>query len=102
MTKEKSRLNPDTLKIYSSPLYRKKIKRVVESIKALRGTPWGTKLPVRPRQLKADATEKERDQAAKINNYRPTRETAHYWAQGTEFSYDRRAQRPAQPQEEQE
>ena len=102
MSKDKSKIDSDQLKVFNSPIYRRKIKRIVESVKRLRGIPHGTKLPGRPKQLKPDATEKERDQAAKVNNFRFTRENAHYWARGTEVSYERRAPAPAPSEETEE
>lgn len=94
MTKEKSKIDSEQLKIYNSPIYRRKVKRIVESVKRLRNIPWGTKIPGQPKQLKTDATEKERDQAAKVNNYRFTRQSAHYWASRLDGSYERRATAP--------
>lgn len=95
MTKEKSKIDSEQLKIYNSPIYRRKVKRIVESVKRLRNIPWGTKIPGQPKQLKANATDKERDQAAKVNNYRFTRQSAHYWASRADGSYERRAAAPA-------
>lgn len=100
MTKQKSRLHPELLKMYNSPIYRKKIKHMVESIKFYRNIPHGSKLPGNPKQLKNDATEKDREQAAKVNNYRPNRETAHYWAQTIESSFERRMQHQPQPDDQ--
>ena len=102
MSKEKSKIDPDQLKVFNSPIYRRKIKRIVESVKRLRGIPHDTKIPGRPKQLKANATEKEREQAAKVNNFRFTRENAHYWARGTEAPYERRAAAPAPAEETEE
>jgi len=87
-----SRVHPEILKYYASPIYRQKVKKVVEDLKELKGIPWGKKLPGRPNRLAANASEGDRDRAAKINNYRADRETAHYFAQTIEAGSDRRAQ----------
>ena len=90
MTKEKTRTNQEALKLYNSPLYRHRIKKTVESIKTLCGIPWGSKLPGKPNQLGKNATEKEKEKHAKMVAYRIDRDTAHYWAQTIEASFDRR------------
>ena len=82
------------------PIEATKIKKVVEDIKMLRGIAWGIKLPGKPKQLKANATEKEREQAAKVNNYRVSRETAHYWAQAAGASFERRVIRQPDPDDQ--
>lgn len=90
MTKEKNRIHPELLKVYNSPLYRKRIKRMVASIKSLRGIHWGTKLPGNINPIKKDAPEKERDRHAKISATWADRSTAHYWTQTIEAPYERR------------
>lgn len=100
MTKEKTRLHPEQLKLYNSPLYRHKIKRMVESIKTLRNIPWGSKLPGKLNVLSVNATEKERDNRAKAYATRAEQETAHYWAQTIEASFERRIQSASNDKEE--
>jgi hypothetical protein len=97
MTKERSKLHPEQLKLFNSSIYRQKVKSVVERIKNYRGIPHGTKLPGKPNQLKPNASEKERDMAARVNNYRIDRASAHFWAQTIESSFERRSQAPAAP-----
>lgn len=71
--------NVEQLKIYNSPIYRKKIKRMVELVKTVRGIhgkiPRG-KLP----PLKANASQKERDARQKLEQTRLTLDTIHYFA----------------------
>lgn len=71
--------NPDQLKIYNSSTYRKKIKRMVEMAKTLRGIqgkiPRG-KLPAR----KASSTKKEAGAVEQANKLRLTIDTVHYFA----------------------
>lgn len=100
MKKEKSKLHPEVLKMYNSSVYRKRIKRIVESIKTLRNIPHGTKLPGRPNQLKKTASEAEIAAAAKINNYRIDRQAAHDWARYSEVPMDRRIQKQSSDTEE--
>lgn len=89
MNKEKSRVHPELLKIYNSPIYRKRVKKVTEGIKLLRGM-IGTKLPGKPNKLPGNASEKEREEYAKIVNFRVSRESAHYWAQPLGGSYEKK------------
>ena len=71
--------NPDQLKIFNSSTYRKKIKRMVEMAKTLRGIqgkiPRG-KLP----QLKANASKKETETRERASKLRLTIDTVHYFA----------------------
>jgi hypothetical protein len=87
---DKTRIHPELLKILNSSTYRKKVKRVVESIKNLRGL---NKLPGRPHKLKASATDKEKERHAKMCAGRPDRSTAHYFAQSSEHNYERKIAR---------
>jgi hypothetical protein len=71
--------NVEQLKIYNSPVYRKKIKRMVELVKTVRGIHGKIargKLP----PLKATATQKERDARQKLEQSRLTLDTIHYFA----------------------
>ena len=90
MSNKESRVHPETLKMYHSPNYRKKIKRLTESFKALRGMT-GTKLAGNLRQLKATATQEEKEAHSKIWSYTLDRSTARYFTQYAAFSSDRRA-----------
>ena len=90
MTKEKTKTTSGANKLFNSPLYRKQVKKIVESIKTLRGLQWGEKLPGKPNQLGKNATEKEREKHAKMVAFRVDRDTAHYWAQPVEISFERR------------
>lgn len=69
----------EQLKIYNSPVYRKKIKRMVEMTKTVRGIygkiPRG-KLPA----LKATATGREKEARAAAEKLRLTIDTIHYFA----------------------
>ena len=65
----------------ASPLYRKKIKRMVETAKTLRGIPHGSKIPKGPRtKLKGNASESDKTTWAKENNFRLTIDTIHFFA----------------------
>ncbi len=86
MAKTKKYNQEDQLKLYSSPIYRRQVKKVVESIKKLRGISQDTKLPGKPNPLSGNATEKERDAYAKKNAFRVDRDSAHYWAQVSDES----------------
>ena len=67
------------LKVFNSPIYRQKIKRMVEMTKTIYGIhgkiPKGS-LP----KLKENATERERIARAEQENYRLTIDTLHYFA----------------------
>lgn len=71
--------NPDQLKIYNSPVYRKKIKRMVEMVKTGYGI--HSRLPRGPLPaLKGTATSKEKEARAKRESHRLTLATVHYFA----------------------
>jgi len=95
-TKDKPSIHPELLKIYNSPTYRKKVKKVIESIKNLRGFKHGEKLRGRPNKLPANATDKERERYAKVCAGRPDREMAHYFAQTSEHNYERKISKDAE------
>lgn len=86
--------NQDQLKIYNSPLYRTKIKRMVEMVKTVRGIhgklPKG-KLP----PLKATASNKEKEKQAQLEATRLTINTVHYFAHP--FSGSRGESAPSTP-----
>jgi hypothetical protein len=89
MNKDKPKMHPELFKMFNSPIYRKKIKTMVESIKDLRGIR-GTKLKGNMNRLANNATEKEREEAAKTWITRADKSTAHYWAQPMGANDDRR------------
>jgi hypothetical protein len=71
--------NSEELKMFNSPIYRRRIKRMVEMVKTVRGIhgklPKG-KLP----PLKSTATSKEKEKQAQQEAYRLTVDTIHYFA----------------------
>ena len=71
--------NTNHLKIFNSPIYRRRIKRSVEQAKRIYNIhgkiPHGS-LP----QLKGNATEREKIERAKRENYRLTIDTLHYFS----------------------
>ena len=79
MSKTNETKNPNQLKVFNSPIYRQKIKRMVEMTKT--GYCLHDKIPKGslPR-LKQNASEREREERAKKENYRLTIETLHYFA----------------------
>lgn len=72
--------NPEQLKIYNSPIYRKKIKRMVEMVKTGYGIHNRLSRGQLPR-LKSDATGREREAREKLAKHRLTIDTIHYFAQ---------------------
>lgn len=79
MSKTNETKNPNHLKVFNSPIYRQKIKRMVEMTKTIYGIhgkiPKGS-LP----KVKSNATERERIARAEKENYRLTIDTLHYFA----------------------
>lgn len=71
--------NADQIKIYNSPLYRKKIKRMVELAKTVRGIQGKVPRGGLPR-LKDDATNREKDAREAAEKYRLNIEAIHYFA----------------------
>jgi len=88
--KKPSNLHPEFLKMYGSPVYRKKVKFVVESIKNVRGISSG-KLPGKPKPLSKNATAKEKEAFSKKSVFIADRTTAHYFAQTIDAGADRRS-----------
>ena len=85
---EKQTLNREQLKIFNSTSYRRKIKRMVELAKTLRGM---TKIPKGSLpKLKKNATQREREVNAANDNYRLNIQTLHYFAESMHGSHDRR------------
>lgn len=85
-----SKLHPELLKIYNSPIYRRKIKRMIETTKSLRNIMWGDKIPHRAKFTKRNPTDKEREEFSKKFAYQLDKECLHYFAQSNEFSQERR------------
>lgn len=71
--------NVEKLKVYNSPIYRKKIKRMVEMVKTVRGI--HGKIPKGPMPpLKATATGKEKQIRADAEQYYLSIDSIHYFA----------------------
>ena len=89
-----SKLHPEILKIYNSPNYRKKVKRMVERIKmnyfAQTGKVMG-KLPNRLKLAKKAPSDAELAAFRKANEFRMDKQVVHYFAQTIEMGMDRRA-----------
>lgn len=90
MSKTKNNVEAEKHKLYNSSVYRRQVKRAVESIKKLRGIKYGEKLPGNPDPLSKNATEKERETYAKKNAFRVDRSSAHFWATSIDVSFERR------------
>ena len=89
-----SKLHPEILKMYNSPVYRKKIKKMVERAKTFKLVQTGKvmgKLPNRLTLAKKNPTDNELAAFRKINEFRLDKQTIHYFAQTLEASMDRRA-----------
>lgn len=79
MSKNNETKNPNQLKVFNSPLYRRKIKRLVEMTKTIYGI--HTKIPKGSLpKVKGNATEREKIARAEKENYRLTIDTLHYFA----------------------
>ena len=79
MSKNNETKNPNQLKVFNSPIYRRKIKQMVQMVKTVYGIhhkiPKGS-LP----KVKGNATEREKTARAEKENYRLTIDTLHYFA----------------------
>lgn len=88
-----SKLHPEILKMYNSPIYRRKIKKMVEMAKTFKLVQTGVvmgKLPNRAKLNKKNPTDTELEKFRKENQYKLDKQTIHYFAQGIETSSDRR------------
>lgn len=88
-----SKLHPELFKMYNSPIYRKKIKKMVERAKALKFAQTGKvmgKLPNRAKLAKKNPSEKDLDTFRKENQFKLDKQTVHYFAQGIDVSSERR------------
>jgi len=89
-----SKLHPEILKMYNSPIYRRKIKKMVEIAKTFKLVQTGIvsgKLPSRAKLNKKTPTDTELEKFRKENQYKLDKQTIHYFAQGIETGSDRRA-----------
>jgi hypothetical protein len=87
-----SKLHPEILKMYNSPIYRKKIKKMVEMAKTFKLVQTGKvmgKLPNRA-VLKKNPTDTELEKFRKENQFKLDKQTIHYFAQTLEAGSDRR------------
>lgn len=74
-----SKSNTDQIKVYNSPVYRRRIKRMVEMAKTIRGI--HTKVPRGGLpKLPGTATEKEKKKRAEAEAFRMNIESLHYFA----------------------
>jgi len=88
-----SKLHPELLKMYNSPIYRKKVKKMVEKAKTYKLVQTGIvpgKLPRRAKLSKKNPTETELEKFRKENQFKLDKETIHYFAQPVEVGMDRR------------
>ena len=89
-----SKLHPEILKMYNSPIYRKKIKKMVERAKTFKLVQTGKvmdKLPRRAKLTKKNPTDTDLEKFRKENQFKLDKETVHYFAQTLEAGMDRRA-----------
>ena len=89
-----SKLHPEILKMYNSPIYRKKIKKMVEMAKTFKLVQTGKvlgKLPGRAKLNKKNSTDTELEAFRKANQYKLDKQTIHYFAQTLEAGMERRA-----------
>ncbi|NBW33692.1 MAG: hypothetical protein EBR30_01400 [Cytophagia bacterium] len=87
-----SKLHPEILKMYNSPIYRRKIKKMVEMAKNIKYVQTGKimgKLPNRA-VLKKNPSEKELETFRKENQFKLDKQTIHYFAQTLESGSERR------------
>jgi hypothetical protein len=88
-----SKLHPEILKMYNSPIYRKKVKKMVERAKTFKLVQTGVvpgKLPRRAKLTKKNPSDTEMDKFRKENQFKLDKETIHYFAQPLEAGMERR------------
>jgi len=88
-----SKLHPEILKMYNSPIYRKKVKKMVERAKTFKLVQTGVvpgKLPRRAKLMKKNPSDTEMDKFRKENQFKLDKETIHYFAQPLEAGMERR------------
>jgi len=91
-TNNPSKLHPEMLKLYGSPNYRKKIKRITEAAKTYRNILNG-KVPNRVKLGKSNPTDRELQDFNKKNALRLDKECLHYFAQPNDPGQERRLAR---------
>ena len=91
-----SKLHPEVLKLYGSPIYRRKIKRIVETAKTFHNM-IGKKVPNRVKLNKSNPTDKELQDFNKKNAIKLDKECLHYFAQPNDPSQERRLTRQQTP-----
>ena len=88
-----SKLHPEILKMYNSPIYRRKIKKMVEMAKTFKLVQTGKvmgKLLKRAKLNKKNPSDTELEAFRKENQYKLDKQTIHYFAQSLEPGMDRR------------
>jgi len=93
-TKDKPSIHPEVLKMYNSPNYRKKVKRIITAIKDHHGI--SGKIKKDFPKLSPKATDKQRDAHNKQYANKPVVATAHYFAQNIVTHQERRLSRPSE------
>jgi hypothetical protein len=79
--------------MYNSPIYRKKIKKMVEmakNIKSYQDKAILSKIPRRSKLVKKNPSDTELEKFRKENQFRLDKDTIHYFAQTIEAGADRR------------
>jgi len=84
-------IHPELLKLYNSPNYRKKIKRITEAAKTYHGI--FSKVPRRVKLNKSNPTDRELQEFNKKNAIKLDKECLHYFAQPNDPSQERRIAR---------
>ena len=88
-----SKLHPEILKMYNSPIYRRKIKKMVEMAKTFKLVQTSKvmgKLPKRAKLNKKNPSDTELEAFRKENQFKLDKQTIHYFAQPLETGMDRR------------
>lgn len=91
-----SGMHPALAKLINSNSYRKRVKRFIHKVKTLKHVQNGTILTKIPKRayLSANATDAERAQFRKADEFRVDMDTIHYFMQPMESGSDRRASAP--------
>lgn len=88
-----SKLHPEILKMYNSPIYRRKIKKMVEMAKTFKLVQTGVvmgKLPNRAKLSKKNPTDTDLEKFRKENQFKLDKQVIHYFAQTLEAGSERR------------
>ena len=91
-TNNSSKQHPEALKLYGSPIYRRKIKRIVETAKTYHNI-IGKKVPRRVKLSKSNPSDKEIQEFNKKHAIKLDKECLHYFAQPNDPGYERRLAR---------